>query len=74
VVEWSSPMWGGGLIFPFFGLLFMVVSLFFMNQMFSRRGCFMRSHCEDEIDDLKREFKELKRKSSNCKADVKLSM
>ncbi len=47
------------MIFPFFGILFMVVCLFLMFQMFSRRG-FMRGHREDEIDDLKREIKGLK--------------
>ncbi len=47
------------MIFPFFGILFMIVCLFFMFQMFSR-GNIMRNHREDEIDDLKREIRELK--------------
>jgi hypothetical protein len=55
------PLWGWGMmIFPFFGILFMVVCLFFMFQMFSRRGSFMGGHREDEIDDLKREIRDLK--------------
>ena len=59
---WNGPppMWGWGMIFPFFGLLFMVVCLFFMFQMFSRRCCFMRGRREDEIDKLRREIKGLK--------------
>ena len=59
---WNGPppMWGWGMmIFPFFGILFMVICLFFMFQMFSRRG-FMGGHREDEIDDLRREIKGLK--------------
>jgi uncharacterized membrane protein len=53
-------MWGWGMmIFPFFGILFMVICLFFMFQMFSRRGS-MGGHREDEIDDLRREIKGLK--------------
>ncbi len=47
------------MIFPFFGILFMVICLFFMFQMFSRRGS-MGGHREDEIDDLRREIKGLK--------------
>ena len=53
-------MWGWGMmIFPFFGILFMVICLFFMFQMFSRRGS-MGGHREDEIEDLRREIKGLK--------------
>jgi uncharacterized membrane protein len=53
-------MWSWGMmIFPFFGILFMVICLFFMFQMFSRRGS-MGGHREDEIDDLRREIKGLK--------------
>ncbi len=56
-----SPMWGWGMmIFPFFGILFMVVCLFFFFYMFKGRGSFMRGSREDEIDDLKREIRDLK--------------
>lgn len=55
-----SPMCGGGMmIFPFFGMLFMIVVLFFMFQMFSRRG-FMGGHREDEINELRQEIRDLK--------------
>jgi|GEM_PF-980227 hypothetical protein len=60
---WNGPppMWGWGMmIFPFFGILFMVVCLFFMFHMFKGRGSFMSGQRDYEIDDLKREIKGLK--------------
>ncbi len=63
----THPMWGWGMmIFPFFGILFMVVCLFFMFQMFGRRG-FTGSHRDGEIDDLKREIRELKEEIRSLK-------
>jgi hypothetical protein len=47
------------MIFPFFGILFMIVCLFFIFQMFGRRG-FMGGHREDEINELRREIRDLK--------------
>ena len=57
----APPMWGWGMmIFPFFGILVMVVCLFFMFQMFRGHSGSMRDHREDEINDLKREVRDLK--------------
>ncbi len=63
------PMWGWGMmIFPFVGMLFMVVCIFFMFQMRSRRGYFMRDHREHDIDDLKQEIRELKEEIRKLKS------
>jgi hypothetical protein len=63
------PMWGWGMmIFPFFGILFMIVCLFFMFQMFNRRS-FMGGPRGDEIDDLKREIRGLKEEIRNMKSN-----
>jgi len=57
----SPPMWGWGMmIFPFIFIILVVICLFFMFTTISRRGSFMRGHREDEIDELKRENKDLK--------------
>ncbi len=68
MVEWDSSdvELGDDVIFPFFGILFMIICLFFMFQMFSRRG-FMGSHRDGEIDELKREIRELKEEIQSLK-------
>ncbi len=59
----APPMWGSGMmIFPFVGILMMVVCLFFMFQMFSHRGSFMGNYRQYELDDLKREISDLREK------------
>ena len=65
-----DPMWGWGMmVFPFFGILFMIVFLFFMFQMFRGRSCFTGNYRESELDDLKREIRELKEEIRNMKSN-----
>ncbi len=62
------PMWGWGmLIFPLFGIFFIIVILFFMFQMFRGRGCFMGSYRDSELEELKREIRELKEEIRSLK-------
>ena len=67
---WNGPppMWGWGMmIFPFVGIFFMIVFLFFMFQMIRGRG-FVGHHRETDLDDLKREIRELKEEIRSLKS------
>ena len=59
---WNSPhpMWGIWWIFPLMGLFFVIVVLFFISQFFGRRRGFCGGRRYDEIEDLRREIRELK--------------
>ena len=59
---WNGPhpMWGIGWIFPWIMLVFIIVVLFSISRIFGRRGSFCGGKRYDEIDDLRREVRELK--------------
>ena len=54
------PMWGMGWIFPLIGLVFIIVVLFTISRIFGRGGSFCGGRRYDELDDLRREVRELK--------------
>ena len=53
-------MWGMGWIFPLIGLVFIIVVLFAISRFFGRGGGFCGGRRYDEIDDLRREIRDLK--------------
>jgi hypothetical protein len=59
---WNGPhpMWGMGWIFPLIGIVFIAVILFVISRFFGRGGPFCGGRRYDEIDDLRREVRELK--------------
>jgi hypothetical protein len=59
---WNGPhpMWGMGWIFPLIGLTFMIVCLFAISRFFSDRVGFYGSRRYNEIEDLRKEMRELK--------------
>ncbi len=58
---WNGPhpMWGMW-IFPLMGLIFMIVALFAVFHFFGGRSGFCGRRRPDEIDDLRREIRDLK--------------
>ena len=59
---WNDPhpMWGMWWIFPLIGLVFMIVCLFAISRFFRGRAGFCGGRRHDEIEDLRREMRELK--------------
>ena len=53
-------MWGMGWIFPLVGLAFMIVCLFALSRFFGGRAGFCGGRRYNEIEDLRREMRELK--------------
>ncbi len=53
-------MWGMGWVFPLIGLAFMIICLFAISRCFRGRAGFCGSARYDEIEDLKREIRELR--------------
>lgn len=63
-----APMWGWGMmLFPFFGIFFIIVCLFFMFSMMKGRGSFTGNYRDSELEDLKREIRELKEEIRSLK-------
>ena len=54
------PMWGMGWIFPLMGLAFMIVCLFAISRFFGGGAGFCGGRRYNEIEDLRREMRELK--------------
>jgi len=59
---WNSPhpMWGMGWIFPLIGLAFIIVCLFAISRFFGGRVGFCGAKRYDEIEDLRKEIRDLK--------------
>lgn len=59
---WNGPhpMWGMWWIFPLIGLAFMIVMVFAVSRFFGRGVGFCGGRRYDEIDDLRREIRDLK--------------
>ena len=59
---WNGPhpMWGMGWVFPLIVLVFIIVGLFCISRFFGRGSPLCGGRRYDEIDDLKRELRELK--------------
>ncbi len=59
---WNGPhpMWGMGWIFPLIGLVFIIVALFAISRFFGGGRWFCGGRRYDEIDDLRREIRDLK--------------
>jgi len=53
-------MWGMGWIFPLIGLVFIIVVLFAVSRFFRGGANFCGGTRHDEIEDLKREIRDLK--------------
>ena len=56
----SHPMWGMGWIFPLIGLVFIIVVLFAVSRFFRGGASFCGGTRHDEIEDLRREIRDLK--------------
>jgi len=54
------PMWGMGWIFPLIGLAFMILCLFAISRFFGGGAGFCGGRRYNEIEDLRREMRELK--------------
>jgi hypothetical protein len=59
---WNGPhpMWGMGWIFFLIGLAFMIVCLFAISRLFRGGAGFCGGRRYNEIEDLRREMRELK--------------
>ena len=59
---WNGPppMWGMWWIFPLIGLCFFIAMLFAISRFFGRGTGFCGGRRYDEIDDLRREIRDLK--------------
>ena len=59
---WNGPppMWGMWWIFPLIGLVFIIVVLFVISRFFGGGRWFCGGRRYDEIDDLRREIRDLK--------------
>ena len=59
---WNGPhsMWGMWWIFPLIGLAFMIVCLFVISRFFGAGVGFCGSRRYNEIEDLRKEMRELK--------------
>ncbi len=59
---WNGPhpVWGMGWIFPLIGLAFMIVCLFAISRFCGGRVGFCGSRRYNEIEDLRKEMRELK--------------
>ena len=59
---WNGPppMWGMWWIFPFIGIAFMIVMLFVIPRFLGGGIGFCGGRRNDEIDDLRREIRDLK--------------
>ena len=59
---WNGPppMWGMGWVFPLIGLVSIIGVLFVISQFFGRGGSFCGGRRYDEIEDLRREIRDLK--------------
>ena len=55
-----SPMWGMWWIFPLIGLAFIILILFAISRFFGSGVGFCGGRRYDEIEDLRREMRELK--------------
>jgi hypothetical protein len=53
-------MWGMGWIFPLIGLIFIIVCLFAISRFFGGGTGFCGGRRNNEIEDLRREMRELK--------------
>jgi hypothetical protein len=58
---WNGPhpMWGMW-IFPFMGFIFLIIVLFVVFHFFGGRSGFCGGRRSDEMDDLRREIRDLK--------------
>lgn len=57
---WGPYMWGGWWIFPVIGIIFIIIILFAISQFFGGRGGFCSGWKYDEIENLRKEVRELK--------------
>ncbi len=59
---WNGPppMWGMWWIFPLLGIVFIIVMLFAISRFFGGAGWFCGGRRYDEMDDLRKEIRELK--------------
>ena len=59
---WNGPhpMWGMGWIFPLIFFVFIIFCLFAMSRFFLGRSGFCGGRRPDEMEDLKREIRDLK--------------
>jgi hypothetical protein len=66
---WNGhPMMGGwGFMFPLFGLVFMVIVIFLLFQFFGTRCFPMRGGNYNELEDLKKQIREIKDDIENLK-------
>ena len=66
---WNGPhpMWGMGWIFPLIGLAFMIVCLFAISRFFGGGAGFCGRRRYNEIEDLRREVRELKGEIANIR-------
>ncbi len=59
---WNGPhpMWGMGWIFPLIFFVFIIFCVFAMSRFFGGRSGFCGGRRSDEIDDLRKEIRDLK--------------
>ena len=57
---WGPYMWGSWWIFPLVGFLFMMLMVFICSGAFRHRGSLCGMGRADNIEELKREIRELK--------------
>ncbi len=56
----GHPMWGFGPIFPIMAFVFMIVMIVVVVRLFVRRSGMCGFGRRDEVDDLRKEVRELK--------------
>ena len=66
---WNGPppMWGMWWIFPLIGLVFVIVVLFAISRFFGGGAVFCGSRRYNEMEDLRREMRELKEEIANLR-------
>ncbi len=59
---WNGPhpVWGMWWIFPLIGLVFVIVALFAISRFFGGGGWFCGGRGYDEIEELRREIRDLR--------------
>ncbi|MHB8773288.1 MAG: hypothetical protein ACYC7J_20040 [Syntrophales bacterium] len=57
---YGHPMWGWGPLFPIMGFIFMIVIIVLVFRLFSGRSGMCGFGRPDEVDDLRKEVRELR--------------